>query len=120
MTSSDVIRNWKDKQIGFSKIKFKHIGIRDHCDDPLIDVTAESAGATGKQVSMEFRPAPFPIRYIKKSCFAAYAQWIKKLIEENLLDAVIGLPDKLFYGTGIPACIMVLNPARLDWVNYCG
>jgi type I restriction enzyme M protein len=25
----------------------------------------------------------------------------RKLIEENLLDAVIGLPEKLFYGTGI-------------------
>ncbi|KPM95347.1 type I restriction endonuclease subunit M, partial [Vibrio alginolyticus] len=26
----------------------------------------------------------------------------EKLINENLLDAVIGLPEKLFYGTGIP------------------
>ncbi|MGH8336737.1 MAG: N-6 DNA methylase, partial [Gammaproteobacteria bacterium] len=26
----------------------------------------------------------------------------RKLIEENLLDTVIGLPEKLFYGTGIP------------------
>ncbi len=24
----------------------------------------------------------------------------QKLIDENLLDAVIGLPEKLFYGTG--------------------
>src|SRR5690554_1534099 len=27
----------------------------------------------------------------------------KRLIEENLLDAVIGLPANLFFGTGIPA-----------------
>jgi type I restriction enzyme M protein len=33
----------------------------------------------------------------------------QKLIEENLLDAVIGLPEKLFYGTGIPAAILVFN-----------
>ena len=29
----------------------------------------------------------------------------QQLIDENLLDAVIGLPEKLFYGTGIPAAI---------------
>ncbi len=33
----------------------------------------------------------------------------QKLIEENLLDAVIGLPEKLFYGTGIPAAILVFK-----------
>jgi len=30
-----------------------------------------------------------------------------KIIGEDLLEAVIGLPPNLFYGTGIPACIMV-------------
>ncbi|MCB1201659.1 MAG: type I restriction-modification system subunit M [Leptospiraceae bacterium] len=33
-------------------------------------------------------------------------------IEENLLDAVIGLPANLFYGTGIPACILVFKKGR--------
>ncbi len=33
----------------------------------------------------------------------------KKFIEDGVLEAVIGLPQGLFYGTGIPACIMVLN-----------
>jgi type I restriction enzyme M protein len=36
----------------------------------------------------------------------------RKLIEENLLDAVIGLPAQLFYGTGIPAAILVFNKGR--------
>ena len=36
----------------------------------------------------------------------------QKLIEENLLEAVIGLPANLFFGTGIPACILVFNRAR--------
>ncbi|QQY80295.1 type I restriction enzyme M protein [Keratinibaculum paraultunense] len=36
----------------------------------------------------------------------------KKIIENNLLDAVIGLPEALFYGTGIPACIMVFKKNR--------
>lgn len=38
----------------------------------------------------------------------------QKLIEENLLDAVIGLPEKLFYGTGIPAAILVFKKQKSD------
>ncbi len=38
----------------------------------------------------------------------------QKLIEENLVDAVIGLPTSLFYGTGIPACIMLLRRDKKD------
>lgn len=33
----------------------------------------------------------------------------QKTIEENLLEAVIGLPSNLFFGTGIPAAILVFN-----------
>jgi type I restriction enzyme M protein len=33
----------------------------------------------------------------------------KGLLEEDLLEAVIGLPSNLFYGTGIPACILIFN-----------
>lgn len=38
----------------------------------------------------------------------------KQLVEENLLDTVIGLPEKLFYGTGIPAAILVLKKRKTD------
>jgi len=38
----------------------------------------------------------------------------QKLIEENLLDAVIGLPANLFYGTGIPTAILVFKRNRKD------
>ncbi|MCY1426230.1 type I restriction-modification system, M subunit [compost metagenome] len=38
----------------------------------------------------------------------------QQLIEENLLDAVIGLPEKLFYGTGIPASILIFSKAKAD------
>lgn len=37
-----------------------------------------------------------------------------KLIEENLLDAVIGLPEKLFYGTGIPAAVLIFKKKKAD------
>lgn len=34
------------------------------------------------------------------------------MIKENLLDAVIGLPEKLFFGTGIPASILIFKKGR--------
>jgi len=33
----------------------------------------------------------------------------KGIIEEDLIEAIIGLPPKLFYGTGIPACLLIVN-----------
>ncbi len=41
---------------------------------------------------------------------------IRKYIiqEQNFLDAVIGLPANLFYGTSIPACILVFKRCRVD------
>ncbi len=33
----------------------------------------------------------------------------RKMIEADVLEAVIGLPPNLFYGTGIPACILVMR-----------
>lgn len=33
----------------------------------------------------------------------------KKLIENNLIDAIIGLPDKMFLNTQIPTLILILN-----------
>lgn len=36
----------------------------------------------------------------------------QKTIEENLLEAVIGLPANLFFGTGIPAAIVIFNKGK--------
>lgn len=36
----------------------------------------------------------------------------EKFIRENLLDAVIGLPVNLFFGTGIPAAILLFEKGR--------
>jgi len=38
----------------------------------------------------------------------------EQLIRENLLEAVIGLPSNLFFGTGIPAAILIFNKAKGD------
>ena len=36
----------------------------------------------------------------------------KAIVEDNLLDAVIGLPANLFFGTGIPATILLFKKGR--------
>jgi len=36
----------------------------------------------------------------------------KKILQNNLVDAVIGLPENLFFGTSIPAAILVLKKNR--------
>lgn len=38
----------------------------------------------------------------------------KYLVDNNYVDAVIHLPDNLFYGTGIPTCIMVLKKNKSE------
>jgi len=38
----------------------------------------------------------------------------RHFIESGILEAVIGLPQGLFYGTGIPACVLIINKAGKD------
>lgn len=33
----------------------------------------------------------------------------KGMIDANLIEAIVGLPPALFYGTGIPACVIIIN-----------
>jgi len=34
----------------------------------------------------------------------------KKWLQEDLIEAIISLPQNLFYGAGIPACILIMRP----------
>jgi len=38
----------------------------------------------------------------------------RQLVEENLFDAVIGLPADLFFGTGIPAAVLIFKRDKPD------
>lgn len=33
----------------------------------------------------------------------------EEMVKDDIIEAIIGLPQHLFYGTGIPACILVVN-----------
>ncbi len=43
---------------------------------------------------------------------AAEGEIRKAILQEDLVEAVIGLPTNLFYGTGIPAAVLILNRAK--------
>ncbi len=34
----------------------------------------------------------------------------KKFLDQDLIEAIISLPPNLFYGAGIPACVLVMRP----------
>ncbi len=36
------------------------------------------------------------------------------LIADDVIEAIISLPSGLFYGTGIPACVLVVNKSKPD------
>ena len=36
----------------------------------------------------------------------------KGFVEQDAIEAIIALPEKLFFGTGIPACILILNKSK--------
>lgn len=36
------------------------------------------------------------------------------IVKDKLIEAIISLPPSLFYGTGIPACVMVINKNKPD------
>ena len=38
----------------------------------------------------------------------------EKFIENDVIEAIISLPPNLFYGTGIPACVLVCNKNKPD------
>jgi len=41
----------------------------------------------------------------------------RHFIQSGILEAVIGLPQGLFYGTGIPACVLIINKADSESRN---
>lgn len=42
----------------------------------------------------------------------------KNMLEADLVDAIVALPDKLFYSTGIPVCLWILNRNKKDNPNF--
>lgn len=41
----------------------------------------------------------------------------EEMVKDNIIEAIIGLPAGLFYGTGIPACILVINKDKTEVIE---
>jgi len=39
------------------------------------------------------------------------------IVKDNIIEAIIGLPAKLFYNTGIPACVVVINKTKPSYLK---
>ena len=39
------------------------------------------------------------------------------IVKDNIIEAIIGLPAKLFYNTGIPACVVVINKTKPPYLK---
>lgn len=42
----------------------------------------------------------------------------KGLVDADLIEAIISLPPALFYGTGIPACVLIINKAKDEALRH--
>jgi type I restriction enzyme M protein len=38
----------------------------------------------------------------------------ENMIKEDVIEGIVALPEKLFYGTGIPGCVLILNKNKSD------
>ena len=47
----------------------------------------------------------------------AEARIRQKLVQQGYIKGIIGLPANLFYGTGIPACIIVIDKAQANVID---
>ena len=53
--------------------------------------------------------------HVVKACEGGKEKLIRELfINDDLIEAIISLPPGLFYGTGIPACVLVCNKNKPD------
>ncbi len=41
----------------------------------------------------------------------------KGMVDANIIEAIISLPPALFYGTGIPACVIIINKSKPDFLK---
>ena len=52
---------------------------------------------------------PYQVTKSRKTLHHTIKKLCKRSNEDDLIEAIISLPPGLFYGTGIPACVLVVN-----------
>jgi type I restriction enzyme M protein len=100
---------WGAEHAGSDRFRRFHRGVppKSKADYAFISHMVETAQADGGRVGVI---VPHGVLFRG----GAEGKIRQRLIEENLLEAVIGLPANLFYGTGIPAAILLFRKGRAD------
>ncbi len=59
--------------------------------------------------SLVLKMEEWQLYYLMELLFRGASEGLirQRILEDNLIDAVIGLPENLFYGVSIPATIVV-------------
>ncbi len=98
---------WGAEEIGADRHQRFHRGVppKSKGDWAFITHMVETAHADGGRVGVV---VPHGVLFRG----AAEGRIRRALIEENVLDAVIGLPENLFFGTGIPAALLLFKRRR--------
>lgn len=100
---------WGHEEAGHDRFGRFHRGLppRSKGDYAFLSHMIETAAADGGRVGVV---VPHGVLFRGQS----EGKIRQRLIEENLLDGVVGLPANLFFGTGIPAALVLFNRAKRD------
>jgi type I restriction enzyme M protein len=102
-------KNWGHERLkagGDPFDRIKHLPPKSHGEMAFLQHMVASMNDTGRLAVV-----------LPNGCFfraGAELAVRKDLIDADLVEAIVQLPVDLFYGAGIPACVLVLNRAKSD------
>lgn len=104
-------QKWKNKNMG-NDIRFKQYGLAPNGKADYAFLLHDLYHL--KDDGIMTIVLPHGVLFRGKSDDGSEGQIRAKLIEKNRIDAIIGLPADIFFGTGIPTIVMVLKKNKTD------
>ena len=104
-------QKWKNKNMG-NDIRFKQYGLAPNGKADYAFLLHELYHL--KDDGIMTIVLPHGVLFRGRSDDGSEGQIRAKLIEKNRIDAIIGLPADIFFGTGIPTIVMVLKKNKTD------
>jgi type I restriction enzyme M protein len=100
------LKNWGEDEVSEDTRFIYGIPPKSYGDLAFVEHMIASLNRTGKMATI------VPHGVLFRS--GAEGKIRQGIIEDDLIEAIIGLPSSLFYGTGIPAAILVINKNKPD------
>lgn len=104
-------QKWKNKNMG-NDIRFKQYGLAPNGKADYAFLLHDLYHL--KDDGIMTIVLPHGVLFRGRSDDGSEGQIRAKLIEKNRIDAIIGLPADIFFGTGIPTIVMVLKKNKTD------